>query len=380
MATRSRPLAVPTSADAPSVTSVLSPVSDQMHACVGEALFAEEDVRLAEERDDEEAERGDAHDGPFEELDVSKEDSVLAERLRDSCALPNDGANDLEEAEGDGQKGGEVQEEASEEEFEDARESVSPLKRALSAEASQAEVALTESPEWKDRRKHIFILSEAGKPIYSLNGDEDELASLMAVMQAIVSYAAEMTSSPGDSLRSMTLVDGGTVAFAVKGPLILVAVSKGGESAHQLYHQLTYMYNQVQSVLTLSQLTKVFTRSQGKFDLRRMIAGSERLLRSLSEAMDNDACFLMSAAKVLPMPQQAREAISSAITTTLAKKGQVVFAVLVAANQLVTLVRMKKYFLHPMDLHLLFNLVNATASLKHSETWIPICLPKFDSR
>ena len=57
-----------------------------------------------------------------------------------------------------------------------------------------------------------------------------------------------------------------------------------------------------------------------------------------------------------------------------------VFAILIADNQLITMARMKKYFLHAADLHLLFNLVNSTESFKLSETWTPICLPKFDSR
>ena len=39
--------------------------------------------------------------------------------------------------------------------------------------------------EWSSKEKHIFILSDAGKPIYSHHGDEDELSSLMAVMQVI---------------------------------------------------------------------------------------------------------------------------------------------------------------------------------------------------
>ena len=38
------------------------------------------------------------------------------------------------------------------------------------------------------------------------------------------------------------------------------------------------MYNQLQSVLTLSQMSKIFERRKG-FDLRRMIAGSERLIK-----------------------------------------------------------------------------------------------------
>lgn len=56
-----------------------------------------------------------------------------------------------------------------------------------------------------------------------------------------------------------------------------------------------------------------------------------------------------------------------------------VFAILLANNQLVTLVRMNKFFLHPMDLHIIQNLVDSSESLKTAESWTPICLPKFDS-
>ena len=55
-----------------------------------------------------------------------------------------------------------------------------------------------------------------------------------------------------------------------------------------------------------------------------------------------------------------------------------VFALIIANSQLVTLVRMRKYFLHPMDLHIIINLINAAESFKAAESWTPICLPKFD--
>lgn len=40
---------------------------------------------------------------------------------------------------------------------------------------------------------------------------------------------------------------------------------------------------------------------------------------------------------------------------------------------------MKKYVIHPADLHLIFNLVNSSESFKTAESWTPICLPKFDA-
>lgn len=55
------------------------------------------------------------------------------------------------------------------------------------------------------------------------------------------------------------------------------------------------------------------------------------------------------------------------------------FAILLANNKLITLVRMKKYCIHPADLHLIFNLVQASESLKTAESWTPLCLPRFDA-
>ena len=55
------------------------------------------------------------------------------------------------------------------------------------------------SAAWKQHRKHVFILSNAGKPIWTLHGDENALAGLMAVIQALVSFVHDK----GDSIRSI---------------------------------------------------------------------------------------------------------------------------------------------------------------------------------
>lgn len=41
---------------------------------------------------------------------------------------------------------------------------------------------------WRQHRKHFFVLSEAGKPIYSRYGSEEALSSTMGVMMALVSF------------------------------------------------------------------------------------------------------------------------------------------------------------------------------------------------
>lgn len=314
----------------------------------------------------------DTFDEAISETQDLSEDTDINERLR-SASL----TGSLHELEDDVKKmtlEPSVKEEDHEEdddEFHDAKES-SPISKQSSPSTCED---LTLSKAWRSKTKHFFILSEAGKPIYSRHGDEDQLASLMAVMQATVSFVQDM----GDNLRAVRTGQGTNIVFLNKRPLILVAVSHTAESPTQLFVQLTYLYHQMLSVLTLTQLSRIFEQRKG-YDLRKMIAGSERLLDSLANAMDQDpASYIMSAVRVLPMVPSLRESISSVIKQHCSKTQNVVFALLMAENHLITLVRMKKYLIHPVDLHLIFNLVNSSESFKLSESWTPICLPKFDS-
>lgn len=83
--------------------------------------------------------------------------------------------------------------------------------------------------------------------------------------------------------------------------------------------------------------------------------------------------------RILPISASTRDSIVAAIQTNCSKIKNLVFAILVVKNRLIALVRMKKYVIHPADLRIIFNLIDSTESFKASESWTPICLPKFDS-
>lgn len=229
-----------------------------------------------------------------------------------------------------------------------------------------------DSDQWRQHKKHVFVLSDAGKPIYCRHGSEDQLASLAGVMQALVSCVA----LSGDQVR---YVRAGPLrlAFLLRGPLILVAASSLPLSLQQLQSQLHYVHAQILSVVTGSQLNRVFEQ-RGNFDLRRLLAGSERFLDSLCDLMDEEPSFLLGAVRCLPLAPSVRETITQTMVRQCSKHKKLVFGILVAENQLVALVGMRKYQLHHMDLHLLFNLVHASESFKTAEAWTPVCLPKFD--
>lgn len=123
----------------------------------------------------------------------------------------------------------------------------------------------------KTKLKHLFILSENGKPVFSRYGDEDHFVTLMGVMQTLVSFS-ELTES-----NQLNYIKAGRarIAFLHKEPLIFVLISHTNEHPICLNQQLSYVYHQIISTLTLSRIKQKFT-IQPNFDLRRWISNAEK--------------------------------------------------------------------------------------------------------
>lgn len=60
--------------------------------------------------------------------------------------------------------------------------------------------------------------------------------------------------------------------------------------------------------------------------------------------------FLTHSVRILALNPTIRDNITSAIQNNCSKIKNLVFAMLIANNKLICLVRMKKYFIHPADL------------------------------
>uniref|UniRef100_T1I7L5 Vacuolar fusion protein MON1 homolog n=3 Tax=Rhodnius TaxID=13248 RepID=T1I7L5_RHOPR len=168
--------------------------------------------------------------------------------------------------------------------------------------------------DWKSKQKHIFILSSAGKPVYSRYGSEEKLVTLFGVMQALVSVTQDMDD---DSIEAIYF-GSRTLVFSVRGPIILVAVSSTREPISFLNKQLSYVYSQIVSVLTLSQVTRIFEERRN-YDLRRLLTGSERLIDSLLKSTELEPDLLVNGVSCLPLPLNSREAISNTIISTCSK-------------------------------------------------------------
>ncbi|KAJ9109166.1 hypothetical protein QFC21_000495 [Naganishia friedmannii] len=90
-----------------------------------------------------------------------------------------------------------------------------------------------------------------------------------------------------------------------------------------------------------------------------------------------DFAFFTSSLQPLRMSPFLREAAASALVPPT-KISNLLYVLLVVDNKIVTLLRPRKHSIHPTDLHLLLNVLSSSPALRASETWLPICLPKFN--
>jgi hypothetical protein len=224
---------------------------------------------------------------------------------------------------------------------------------------------------WSLHKKHIFILSSAGKPIFSRYGDESKLAPTFGVLQALISFVSDQ----GDTIRYIK-AGGHHIVFLMRGPLYLVAASSVGEPVQHTWRQLGILHAQIFSILT-SKVESIFARN-ASYDARGLLGGTDRVMRSLLHSAAVEPTLLLQATPVLRMPPLVRDELAKLLLSVCAKT-DVLFGVLVAHNHLVTLLRPKRTALHPDDLLLVMNTVGSSFSFREDEVWLPICLPKYNA-
>ncbi|KEQ69463.1 DUF254-domain-containing protein [Aureobasidium namibiae CBS 147.97] len=227
---------------------------------------------------------------------------------------------------------------------------------------------------WTSKLKHFFILSSAGKPIWSRHGDDQVIANHIGILQTLISFYQDVD----DNLRGFTA---GNARFVIlsKGHLNLAAISRLGESDLQLKTQLESLYMQVLSTLTLPSMQRMFS-NRPSTDLRRPLQGTEVLLGALADGFTRGSLpTLLSALECLKIRKSHRQVINS--TLLKVKSPNLLYGLMVAGGRLVSVVRPRKHSLHPGDLQLIFNMLFEAGSVKAGggENWIPLCLPGFNN-
>ncbi len=240
------------------------------------------------------------------------------------------------------------------------------------------------------QRKHTFILSHAGKPIFSRHGDEQQLAPFMGMVQAILALSQSVSSDkPQDCVRSIRTTHGTRqFVFLVRRELTLLVVASTKEPEPFLKLQLEYLYQQVVLLLTARRIERCFA-ANASYDLRELLGGTDNVLAGVVDMAlpqhDSAGCLMTGAVPTLPLDPTVREEIGQGLVAVCAKTPQlqqVLYGLVLCGSRLVTLVQPKEpthLHLRASDLLLLANFVTTQPSFKVTESWTPVCLPRFNN-
>lgn len=256
----------------------------------------------------------------------------------------------------------------------DESESRSRIYSKTGSEIAEDRYVLEE--DWELHRKHIFVLSSSGKPIYSRYGDEQELVTTFGLLQAVIS----MVQDSGDEL---VCIKAGNRKFVyyIKESLYFICISSTDEPESILKLQLEFMYKQILLILT-AKVHDVLKNNSSK-DLRDLLGlDTTRLMNAACHADLAPISISFEAAKGFVMDKDLRDEISLQLKNCVINSGAA-WGVLMYEDSLVAYCTNQSIniYLHVSDILLLSHFVGNSNSLKsHDQNWVPLCLPSFNEK
>ena len=227
---------------------------------------------------------------------------------------------------------------------------------------------------WELNRKHIFILSSSGKPIFSRYGDEQEMVTTFGLLQAVVS----IVEGQDDCLKCITAGQRRIVYF-LRRSLYFIAVSSTGETEAALSRQLEFMYNQILLVLT-NRVHTMLENDHSK-DLRDLLGSdTARLMHAVCKEEITPYCVAFNAVQGFAMEASEREKVNSLMRVCVNSSGAAL-GMLLHEDSLVSFNVNEENPLELAvdDVHLLAHFVGNSNSLRtHDQNWVPMCLPHFN--
>lgn len=230
-------------------------------------------------------------------------------------------------------------------------------------------------PDWKKERKNIFILSSAGKPVYTRHGDENEMVTLFGLLQAVVSIAQDA----GDQIHSINL---GTkrIIFFLKNALYFVCVTTTKEPEIVCRQQLEFIHDQILFVLTNK--VHYLLEQNASRDLRDLLGtDTNKFIQSSCQHEIVSPCVVLRSVKGFVMETSLREDLRVLLKLTIDRSNAAVGCLLHEDSCILCLTNEKMNVnIHATDLQLLAQFVHNSPSLRSNEqNWVPLCLPNINA-
>ena len=221
------------------------------------------------------------------------------------------------------------------------------------------------------KKKQFFVLTSAGKPVWTRYGDETELTTFIGSVTAILYNFQQYYSGELDSLRYIR-AKGLLIVFKCTSALYYVCVCRKAEPIESIFQQLDMLHSKVISTLT-NNIT-IMLKNRPNYDARNLMGGTHSSLESMIKTTSRSPHFIKGFGPT-KMNFSERNQIANVFKSNI--HPDVVYGFLMTTNYLIYRYTRKNVSLHHIDVSLLLNLVTNYTSLRSTMSWTPICLPHF---
>lgn len=178
------------------------------------------------------------------------------------------------------------------------------LSRARMEESHDTSEMKPDSEEWTSQELHLFIVTDAGKPVYSRYGTVQKLSPILCTCVAILGHM-ESLNEELNHFRAGSH----TFVFLPKSPFVFIAVSKSSLPVSYLFKQLNFLYNLFLSLFSENLISQLSARPA--CDFRQIAEGTRPAWDGVVNNMSEDPAFIFAPSVPVGymMPSQRAEII-----------------------------------------------------------------------
>ena len=224
------------------------------------------------------------------------------------------------------------------------------------------------------KKKLFYVLTSAGKPVWSKYGEETDLSTFIGSLAAILYKFQNYYTGVEDSVRFLRTSDM-YIVFLCTEALYYVCISRGSSSLSSLFYQLRMLHAKVISTLTDNITTMLISRPN--YDARNLMGGTHTSLDTLIRTSSVSPGFLEG---VMPIRLVAgvRNQIYNCFRSNMHE--DLLFGFLLTTEHIIYKYTRRGETCRPVDILLLSNVLASYTSLRSTMSWTPICLPEFSDK
>ncbi|CAK86243.1 unnamed protein product (macronuclear) [Paramecium tetraurelia] len=228
-------------------------------------------------------------------------------------------------------------------------------------------------PEFFTHKRHVFIMTNTGRPIYVRYGNEIKssifLATINAIFQKFLLFFFE-------DKEKQTLFrishDKCNIYILQRNQITYICTTNSlQDSEFIIYQMLDFLNTQLISIVT--DQANVHLTQKPNYDLAFSVGGSRNLLTLAVKNGLYSPCIAFNSICTLPMAVSLRQFIHNNLKEI--KLPNIIASLLLTETFVIDIWRQKNMEFKTSDILIIQSMIQGQGQLKKGENWIPICLP-----